>query len=146
MNIAHYLAHFKSNEPRDEDDQELSDAESRVGDTQEENPAMGWTTKLHSMVPKADAFFHDILTRTLDTYYWEWEATLEYHCKEHRHPLLSSHWEAEVWVKSVDPTTKVPKVESKHITHVSRATIALSLEDVAYNAFVYYHGLRPDKT
>jgi hypothetical protein len=40
-----------------------------VGDTQEENPAMGWTTKLHSMVPKVDAFFHDMLTRTLGTYY-----------------------------------------------------------------------------
>jgi hypothetical protein len=71
MNVAQYLAHFKPNEPGDEDDQGLSDAESRVGDTQEENPAMGWTTKLQSMVPKADAFFHDILTRTLDTYYWE---------------------------------------------------------------------------
>jgi hypothetical protein len=41
MNVAQYLAHFNSNEPREEDDQELSDAESRVGDTQEENPAMG---------------------------------------------------------------------------------------------------------
>jgi hypothetical protein len=33
MNVAQYLAHFKPNEPRDEDDQELSNAESRVGDT-----------------------------------------------------------------------------------------------------------------
>jgi hypothetical protein len=39
-----------------------------VGDTSMENPAMWWTTKLHIMVPKADAFFHDVLTRTLDTY------------------------------------------------------------------------------
>jgi hypothetical protein len=46
----------------------------------------------------------------------------------------------------VDPTTKDPKVESKHITHVSRATIELSMEDVAYNAFVYYHGPCLDRT
>jgi hypothetical protein len=60
--------------------------------------------------------------------------------------MLTSHWEAEVWVKAVDPTTKVPKVESKHITHVSQEMAELSMEDVAYNAFVYYHGLRLDRT
>lgn len=46
----------------------------------------------------------------------------------------------------MDPTTKVPKVESKHVTHVRRATAELSMEDVTYNAFVYYHGLRLDRT
>jgi hypothetical protein len=29
---------------------------------------------------------------------------------------------------------------------VSRATVETSIEDVAYNAFVYYHGLHSDKT
>jgi hypothetical protein len=37
-------------------------------------------------------------------------------------------------------------VESKFITRVSRATVETSMEDVAYNVFVYYHGLRSDKT
>jgi hypothetical protein len=46
----------------------------------------------------------------------------------------------------MDPTSKEPKVESKFITQVSRATIETSMEDVAYIAFVYYHGLRSDKT
>jgi hypothetical protein len=45
----------------------------------------------------------------------------------------------------MDPTTKEPKVESKFITRVSRATVETSIEDVAYNAFVYYHGLHSDK-
>jgi hypothetical protein len=45
----------------------------------------------------------------------------------------------------MDPITKEPKVESKFITRVSRATVETSMEDVAYNAFVYYHGLRSDK-
>jgi hypothetical protein len=37
-------------------------------------------------------------------------------------------------------------VESKFITRVSQATVETSMEDVAYNAFVFYHGLRSDKT
>jgi hypothetical protein len=111
-----------------------------------ENPAMGWTTKLHIMLPKADAFFHDMLTRTLDTYYHDWEATLEYRCTEYIHPLMNSYWETELWVKTIDPTTGVPKVESKFVTRVSRATVEISMEDVAYNVFVFYHGLRSDKT
>jgi hypothetical protein len=52
-------------------DQELSDAESRVGDTPMEDSVMGWTMKLQIMVPKADVFFHDMLTRTLDNYYYD---------------------------------------------------------------------------
>jgi hypothetical protein len=52
---------------------------------------MGWTMKHHIMVPKADVFFHDILTRTLDNYYYDWEAKLEYRCKEYSHPLMGSY-------------------------------------------------------
>jgi hypothetical protein len=59
---AQYVARFKPQEPYEDGDQELSDAESRVGDTPMENVVMGWTTKFHIMVPKADAFFHDMLT------------------------------------------------------------------------------------
>jgi hypothetical protein len=47
-------------------------------------------------------------------------------------------------VETMDPTTKEPKAESKFITRVSRATVETSMEDVIYNAFVYYHGLRSD--
>jgi hypothetical protein len=46
----------------------------------------------------------------------------------------------------MDPTIKELKVESKFITRVSGATVETSMEDVAYNAFVYYHGLRSNKT
>ena len=146
LSAAQYVARFKPQEPYEDGDQELSDAESRVGDTPMENVVMGWTTKLHIMVPKADAFFHDMLTRTLDNYYYDWEATLEYRSAEYSHPWMDSYWETELWVKKRDPTTKEPKVESKFITRVSRATVEISMEDVAFNAFVYYHGLRSDKT
>jgi hypothetical protein len=146
MSVAQYVGCFKPQEPHIDGDQEISDAESRVGDTLKENSVMGWTTKHHIMVPKADVFFYDMLTRTLDNYYYDWEAMLEYHCKEYSHPLMGSYWETELWVKTMDFTTKEPKVESKFITRVSRATVETSMEDVAYNAFVYYHGLRLDKT
>jgi hypothetical protein len=69
MTAAQYIAHFKPNEPHEDGDLELSDAESRVRDTSMESPTMGWTTKLYIIVPKADAFFHDVLTRTLDIHY-----------------------------------------------------------------------------
>jgi hypothetical protein len=91
MFVAQYVGHFKPQEPHFDGDQEISDAESRVGDTLKENSFMGWTTKHHIMVPKTDVFFHDMLTRTLDNYYYNWEATLEYHCKEYSHPLMGSY-------------------------------------------------------
>jgi hypothetical protein len=59
---------------------------------------------------------------------------------------MDSYWETELWVKTIDPTTREPKVESKFITQVSWATVETSMEDVAYNAFVFYHGLRSNKT
>jgi hypothetical protein len=46
MSAAQYIARFKPQEPHVDGDQELSDAESRVGDTPMENLIMGWTTKL----------------------------------------------------------------------------------------------------
>jgi hypothetical protein len=91
MSAAQYIGRFKPQKPHVDGDQEISDAESRVRDTSMENSVMGWTTKLHIMVPKADVFFHNILTRTLDNYYYDWEATLEYRCKEYSHSLMDSY-------------------------------------------------------
>jgi hypothetical protein len=71
MSVAQYISRFKPQEPHVDGDQEISDAESRVEDTSMENSVMGWTTKLHIMVSKADVFFHDMLTRTLDNYYYD---------------------------------------------------------------------------
>jgi hypothetical protein len=91
MSVAQYVGRFKPQEPHFDRDQEILDAESRVGDTLKENSIMGWTTKHHLMVPKADVFFHDMLTRTLDNYYYDWEAMLEYQSKEYSHPLMGSY-------------------------------------------------------
>jgi hypothetical protein len=62
-----------------DDVQEISDEESRVGDTQEKdmheeevplalanNPRMGWTEELYFRDPKAYAFFHDLLVKMLE--------------------------------------------------------------------------------
>jgi hypothetical protein len=91
LSAAQYIAHFKPQEPHVDGDQELSDAESRVGDTPMNDVVMGWTTKIQIMVPKADASFHDMLTRTLDNYYYDWKATLEYRCTEYSHPWMDSY-------------------------------------------------------
>jgi hypothetical protein len=71
MSAAQYIGRFKPQEPHVDGDQEISDVESRVGDTSMDNSVMGWTTKLHIMVSKANVFFHDMLTRTLDNYYYD---------------------------------------------------------------------------
>ena len=155
MTAVEYRALYKSVEPRGDDILEISDEESRVGDTQEkdmheeeapsalaDNPRMGWTEELYFKDPEADAFFHDLLVKTLENYYPDLQATLEYRSTEHRHPLMSSYWDTELWIKSVANNKKARKVESIHTTRVSRATVERSMADAAYNALVYYRGRR----
>jgi hypothetical protein len=43
---------------------------------------MGWTNKLYFMDPELDVFFHDLLVKTLDHYYSNLQAILEYHSME----------------------------------------------------------------
>jgi hypothetical protein len=57
----------------------------------ENNSHMGSTEELYFKDPKADAFFHDLLVKTLENYYPDLQATLEYHSMEHRHPLMRSY-------------------------------------------------------
>jgi hypothetical protein len=125
MITAKYRALYKPMEPRVNDIQEISDEESSMGDTQEKdmheeevpsalvnNPRMGWTEELYFKDPKADDFFHDLLVKMLENYYPDLQAMLEYRSTEHRHPLMSSYLDTELWVKSVDVDKKAHKVES----------------------------------
>jgi uncharacterized membrane protein len=57
---------------------------------------------------------------------------------------MSSYWDTELWVKSVDVDKKAHKVESIHTARVSRAIVERSMADAAYNALVYYRGRRFD--
>ena len=136
---------------------ELEDEESRV-EAQEEvpedeemqdppppqsaNARMGWTTEL--WIPEADpkAFFHENLVLTLKHHYPDLQATLEYNCTEHKHPLRRSLWIAELIVKTLDATKGIRKVESKHIARISRDTMRESMADAAYQALIFYRGRR----
>jgi hypothetical protein len=94
--------------------------------------------------PESDpkAFFHELLVLALNRYYSDLHATLEYYCIEHKHPLRRSHWDTELTIKSLDATMKIHRVESKHLSRVSRATTKDSMADAAYEALVYYCGRR----
>ena len=152
MTASEYRAKFKPVEPREDEDQEISDAESGVGDYQNDMhgealmvvPQVGWTSEVHFKAPQDDAFFHDLLTRTLATYNEDLQAKLEYRSVEHRHPLMRAHWDTELRVKSLDATTKTYKMETFHYGLVSRDTAEQSMEDAAYNALVHYLGRRYD--
>jgi hypothetical protein len=82
--------------------------------------------------------------KTLENYYPDLQATLEYRSTDHRHPLMRSYWDTKLWVKSVDVDKKAHKVELIHTTQVSRATAERSMADAIYNALVYYHCRRFD--
>jgi hypothetical protein len=86
-------------EPRGDDILENSNEESRVGDPREQdmhdeevpaaqanNPRIGWTEELYFMDPDPNALFHDLLVKTLQKYYSDLQATLEYCSMEHKHP------------------------------------------------------------
>ena len=81
---------------------------------------MGWT--LVAWFPELDpkAFFHELLLLALNRYYPNLQATLEYCRTEHRHPLRRSLWDAEPLIKTLDATKGIRRVESKHLSRVSR--------------------------
>jgi hypothetical protein len=95
------------------------------------------------MDPDPNALFHDLLVKTLQEYYSDLQATLEYRNTEHKHPQWSSYWETELWVKSVDGDMSARKLESIHTARVGRTTMEKSMADV-YNALLYYCGRRFD--
>ena len=103
---------------------------------------MGWTTVL--WFPESDprAFFHEHLELTLNRYYPDLQATLEYCCTEYRHPLRRSLWDAELVVKTLDASKGIRRVESKHLSRISRDTVKESMADADYQALVFYCGRR----
>ena len=125
------MSKFCKMPPQDDVIQELSDVESRVGDTQMEG-------RQEDNAP----FFHDLLMKTLVCYYSDLQVTLEYHCTEHRRPQMSSCWETELRINAMDANTHARKVKSIHIPRRSRATMERSMEDAACNALIYYRGYR----
>ena len=104
------------------------------------NTRMGWTTVL--WFPESDprAFFHELLVLTLNHYYLDLQATLEYCCTEYRHPLRRSLWDVELIIKTLDATKGNRRVELKHLSRISRDTVKESMADAAYQALFFYRG------
>jgi len=103
---------------------------------------MGWTTVVWFLESDPKAFFHELLVLALNRYYSDLHATLEYYCIEHRHPLRRSHWDTELIIKTIDATKGIRRMESKHLSRVSRATANNSMADAACQALVFYRGRR----
>jgi hypothetical protein len=85
-----------------------------------------------------DLFFHESLKKTLDCYYSDLQATLEYHCTENSRPQMSSCWVTELRIIAMDAKTQAHKVKSIHIPRGNRTTRKRSMEDAACNALFYY--------
>jgi len=160
MTTEEYRALFNPRGQHVEGVPELSDEESRV-EAQEEvpedekmqdppppqpaqlgNARMGWTTELWFLESDPKAFFHENLVFTLNHHYSDLQATLEYYCTEYKHPLRRSLWDADQVVKTLDATKGIQKVESKHISRISRDTVKESMADAAYQALIFYRGRR----
>jgi hypothetical protein len=60
--------------------------EEEVPTVQAHNPHIGWTEELYFMDPDPNAFFHDLLVKTLQEYYSDLQATLEYRNNEAQAP------------------------------------------------------------
>jgi len=106
------------------------------------NARLGWTTVLWFPESDPKAFFHEHLVLTLNHYYPDLQATLEYCCTEYKHPLRRLLWDAELVVKTLDASKGIQRVESKHISQISRDTVKESMADAAYQALIFYHGRR----
>jgi len=158
MTVEEYRALFNPSGQHVEVVPELADEESRV-EAQENvpkdeemqdppppqpaqlaNARMGWTIELWFLESDPKAFFHENLVLTLNHHYPDLQATLEYCCTEYKHPLRRSLWDAELVVKTLDATKGIRKVESKHISRISRDTVKESMADAAYQALIFYRG------
>ena len=132
-------------EPHNDEDQERSDAESRVEDTRWEKkqklePIVGWSGRLHIKTPVNSPLFHDLLEKTLEYYYTRQQARWEYRCTEHRHPRMGTRWTTELVITCVDVETGIRRMKSKHVPRVSRISAERSMEDAALIALTHYRG------
>ena len=120
-------------EPREDEEQEISDAESSTEAPRRESGVQIKT-------PVGSPFFHDLLEKTLEYYYHRQQARWEYRCMEHRHPLTGSRWTTELVITTVEAETGIRRVKSRHYPQVSRISAERSMEDAAFIAITYLRG------
>ena len=64
------------------DDDEEEEEEDAIKEDQP-TPAMGWTTKIWYKLGCESSILHHRVMGILQTYYGDWDAAVEYVCKEH---------------------------------------------------------------
>ena len=75
-------------------------------------------------------------------YYEDLKPTMHYVCTESKHPQKDDYWMTRLIVEVWDESKGAYKKESVHTHHAGRPTAELSMEDAAYEAYLYYHGRR----
>jgi hypothetical protein len=103
---------------------------------------MGWTTRNKFKDAPEDAYYHNLLTTVLAEYYLDLAATVKYYYAEHQHPVEATYWKTNVIVTAWNIADKSHDVETTHSHRSRRASAYDSMEDVAPEAYLYYHGRR----
>ena len=98
----------------------------------------GWTYYFKYALDTA--YYHSLLLNMLEDYYSDLNASIKYYCAEHTHPLEATYWKTDVSITVWNESKDGQKVETIH-GHTTRWVKASdSMEDVAQEAYIHYHG------
>ena len=76
----------------------------------------------------------------LQTYYGDWDATVEYICNEYTHPLEDTYWKTRVCISIKDEQKGAYQLDSNYAHHAHCATMEDSIEDTAIVACMGLRG------
>jgi hypothetical protein len=103
---------------------------------------MGWTHKYYFKQAQDTAYYHSLLTNMFEDYYLDLNASIKYYYVEYTHPLEASYWKTSVSIIVWNESKDGQEVEIV-FEHIARqAKVSDSMEDVAQEAYIYYHGQR----
>jgi hypothetical protein len=103
---------------------------------------MGWTTRNKFKDAPEDDHYHNLLTTLLAEYYPDLAATIKYYYAEHQHPMEATYWKTNVIVTAWNNVDNSHDVETTHSHRSRHASAYDSTENVAQEAYLYYHGHR----
>ena len=78
----------------------------------------------------------------LQTYYGDWDAAVEYVCKEHTHPLEGTYWRTRACISIRGEEKEAYQLDASHSHHARCATMEDGIEDAAAEACMGLHGHR----
>jgi hypothetical protein len=78
----------------------------------------------------------------LAEYYPDLAASVKYYCAEHKHLVEATYWKTNVIITAWNNTDQSQDVMTTHSHRSRRASTYDSMEDVAQEAYLHYHGRR----